>query len=385
MNSKAINFIKDFSYILISNLISLIVSILVVLIIPKLVGVEEYGYWQLYLFYASYVGFMHFGWSDGIYLRYGGKKYSELDKMLFFSQFYMLVLSQIIIASIIALVAILFLTDQNRSFIMCMTSISLLILNIRQMLLLILQGTDRIKEYARATIIGRIVYFFTIIFFLIIGIREYQLMIVADLIGNIISLFFAMYYCKEIVFNRVTLFYFSFKEAINNISAGIKLTVANIASTLIIGVVRFGIERSWDVATFGRVSLTLSVSGLMILFINAIGIVIFPILRRTHSEKLPNIYVTIRDFLMVSLLGVMFLYFPLRIFLTEWLPKYSESLIYMELIFPMSVYEGKIVLLINTYLKTLRKEKLMLQINLIMLFISVVSTIVTTVILRNLN
>ena len=29
----------------------------------------------------------------------------------------------------------------------------------------------------------------------------------------------------------------------------------------------------------------------------------------------------------------------------------------MALLFPMGVYEGKMALLINTYLKTLRKEK----------------------------
>lgn len=73
MNSKVINFIKNFSYTLTSNLLSLLVSTLVILIIPKLLGVQEYGYWQLYIFYSSYVGFLHFGWNDGIYLRYGGK------------------------------------------------------------------------------------------------------------------------------------------------------------------------------------------------------------------------------------------------------------------------------------------------------------------------
>lgn len=51
-----------------SNLVSLLVSTLVVFLIPKLIGVEDYGYWQLFLFYASYVGFLHFGWNDGISL-----------------------------------------------------------------------------------------------------------------------------------------------------------------------------------------------------------------------------------------------------------------------------------------------------------------------------
>lgn len=66
-----------------------------------------------------------------------------------------------------------------------------------------------------------------------------------------------------------------------NISVGIKLMFANIASMLIIGIVRFGIERAWDVATLGKVSLTLSILN-MIIFINAVGIIMFPTLRRTN-------------------------------------------------------------------------------------------------------
>jgi O-antigen/teichoic acid export membrane protein len=45
---KARNLVKNFSYTFSSNLIGLIISSLVVFIMPKLVGVEEYGYYQLF-------------------------------------------------------------------------------------------------------------------------------------------------------------------------------------------------------------------------------------------------------------------------------------------------------------------------------------------------
>ncbi len=76
--------LRDFSYSISSNLISLAVSTLVVLIVPKFIGVTEYGYWQLYIFYTNYVGVLHFGWLDGIYLRYGGYHYRDLDRPTFF-------------------------------------------------------------------------------------------------------------------------------------------------------------------------------------------------------------------------------------------------------------------------------------------------------------
>lgn len=385
MNSRVINFIKNFSYTVSSNLVAMLISTLMVLIIPKLIGIEEYGYWQLYLFYSSYVGFLQFGWIDGIYLRYGGKEYNKLDKRLFFSQFYMLIVLQLVIFIIIFSGSTIFVVDIKKMFVFKMTAICMLIVNARGMLLYILQCTNRIREYARITMMDRVLYCILIIVFLVIGVREYKLMILADLIGKLISLLYAMYCCKSIVFRRISTFYLSFKETIENINVGIKLMFANIASMLIIGIVRFGVERSWSVSTFGKVSLTLSISNFMMLFIDAVGIIMFPILRRTNEKKLPGIYITMRDFLMIILLGALIIYYPARFILSAWLPKYKESLMYMALLFPMCIFEGKMSLLINTYLKTLRKERLMLKINCISLILSIMVTFITITLFKNLN
>jgi len=385
LNLKALSFIKTISYTVSSNLISLIVSTLVVLIIPKLIGVEEYGYWQLYIFYSAYVGFLHFGWNDGIYLRYGGEEYKNLDKRLFYSQFIELIMVQIIIAILIWSASIIFVGDVNKKFILQMVTIAIILTNTRLLLFYVLQATNRIKEYARLTMLDRIVYIILILIFLLFGIRDFKLMIVADLVGKFTSLIFSALSCREIVFNRINEFYLTISETIKNINVGIKLMFANIASMLIIGIVRFGIEQTWDVATFGKVSLTLSISNMMMIFINAVGIIMFPILRRTNQEKLANIYSTMRDFLMVTLLGFLIIYYPLKTLMAAWLPQYAESLIYMSLVFPMFIYEGKMALLINTYLKTLRREKVMLRINLISMILSLLMTYVTTRIFVNLD
>jgi len=385
LNNKTISFMKNMSYTFTSNLIALIVSTLVILIIPKLIGIEEYGYLQLYMFYSAYVGFMHFGWNDGIYLRYGGDNYKDLDKKLFFSQFIMLLISQISIALIILFVSNLFIINVDRSFIIRMVAISLIIVNMRIMLLFILQSTNRIREYAKITMADRVIYITLIITFLLFGIRDYKILIVADLIGKGLSLTFAIISCKEIVLNKLRDFHLNFKEMFTNINVGIKLMIANIGSMLIIGIVRFGIERNWDVATFGKISLTLSISNMTMIFINAVGIILFPLLRRTNKDKLSYIYFVMRDFLLVLLLGFLITYYPLKVLLSVWLPQYSGSFIYMALLFPIVVFEGKMALLINTYLKTLREEKTMLWINVLSMFLSLVLTFVTTQLFNNLD
>lgn len=385
MNIKAMSFIKNMSYTISSNLISLIISTLVVLIVPKLIGIEEYGYWQLYIFYTSYVGFLHFGWNDGIYLRFGGEEYNNLDKRLFYSQFIELLGSQLFIAILIWLGSYFLVEDHNRGFILQMVAIAMVLVNTRIMFFYILQATNRIKEFAILTMLDRIVYILLIVIFLLFGVRNFKLMIIADLIGKFISLFFAALSCKEIVFRRINTFYLTMSESIKNISVGIKLMFANIASMLIIGIVRFRIERAWDVATFGKVSLTLSISNMMMIFINAVGVIMFPILRRTNQDKLANIYSTMRDFLMVILLGFLIIYYPLKTIMVAWLPQYAESLLYMSLVFPMFIYEGKMALLINTYLKTLRREKVMLRINVISMILSLFMTYISTSIFVNLD
>ena len=72
------SFIKKVFYAIGANLLSLCVSVLTTLVVPKFLGenVEQYGYLQIYLFYVSYIGFFHLGWCDGVFLRDGGKHLS---------------------------------------------------------------------------------------------------------------------------------------------------------------------------------------------------------------------------------------------------------------------------------------------------------------------
>lgn len=385
MSVKFKEFAANFSFTLTSNIVSMLISILIVLIVPKLIGVNEYGYWQLYIFYSGYLGFFNIGWVEGIYLRYGGQNYANLNKNLFTSQFWSFFLYIIIAGSIIAIYSFLYIKDYDKQFIFEMLTVCLIFSVPRGFLLFVLESTNRIKEFSKLTILDRVIYCLIIVLMILFGIRDFKLLIISDIIGKFITLIFAMCICKEIVFSKMVPFKNNFIEILVNISVGIKLMFSNIASMLIIGVVRFGIEHKWEVRTFGKVSLTLSIANLMMLFINAVGIIMFPILRRTDEKKLQTIYITMRDFLMIILFGMLIIYYPLKVLMSVWLPQYAESLKYMSLLFPMCVFEGKMSILINTYLKTLRKEKLLLKINVLFLILSIITTLITTLFLGNLN
>ncbi|EKU16211.1 hypothetical protein D593_1830 [Streptococcus intermedius BA1] len=37
----------------------------ILLFLPKIMGIEDYGYWQLYMFYLVYTGYLSFGTNEG--------------------------------------------------------------------------------------------------------------------------------------------------------------------------------------------------------------------------------------------------------------------------------------------------------------------------------
>ena len=162
---------------------------------------------------------------------------------------------------------------------------------------------------------------------------SFSLIIGTDLIGKFVALLYAFYHCRDIVFGRFGPFKEAFADVVANVKVGIKLMLANVASLLILGVVRWSIEREWNVSVFGKISLTLSISNLMMLFIRSVSMVLLPTLRRTDSSKYASIYSNLKIGFLVSMFGALLLYYPLNSFLLYWLPAYADSLKYMAILF----------------------------------------------------
>ena len=119
-------------------------------------------------------------------------------------------------------------------------------------------------------------------------------------------------------------------------------------------------------------------------FINAVGVVMFPLLRRTDSKNLKKLYLVLRGLFVPITYGLLLSFIPLKIILGIWLPQYTQSLIFMGILFPMVIYEGRMALLISTYLKTIRKEKIILLVNVSTLLISLCLSLISVYVFKNI-
>lgn len=380
-----LNTLKNIAYSFGANLTSLCISIFMVMFVPKFLSVNDYGLWQLFLFYFSYLGFLHFGWEDGIYLRYAGKNYDELDRKTFAGQFYGIIALQIVLAVLVSSIGQILVSDSvKRTALICAVWLAPFV-NFNNLCNFIMQITDRIKDYAKLLLSEQVLFFLGVVFFLLVlHCNEFRYMYYAKLLSVVGITLVSGYLCRSLLRHRYPLKQV-LTEAGENLLVGSKLMLANIASMLIIGIVRYGISIGWDVATFGKVSLTLGVSNFLMVFINSVSVVFFPIVKRMDESRRANAYATIRNMLDFILFAALIGYYPLRCILAWWLPKYADSLIYMSVLFPVCVFESKVTLLINTYLKSMRKEFLMLEINAVSVAFSLIVTIFTVGIWHNLD
>ena len=376
--------VKNIINIFLSNGIGFLISALVTFVAPKILGISSYGYFQLYIFYTSYFTCLHFGWADGIFLKIGGEYYNKLDKLKLRRQIWLYNIWSAVLSSILIIVAWNIDSDRAKETVLLLSSINLLVILPRTLLQIILQSTNRIKEYARLLMLEKVVYLVCAMSCFVTK-ASFVWLIAADLAGKFISYIYALMQCKDLIIVFPDTLKGSIVETIDHIRVGVKLTISNFSSMLIIGIVRFSIEKSWNVEVFGKISLTMSVSNLLMLFIRAVALTMFPVLRRTKEEHLSNIYVKMRTALMIPLLGLLVFYYPVRVIMSYWLPQYADSLIYMALLFPMCVFESKMSMLIETYMKTLRKEKWLLLVNVVTVSLSVIITLITTYWLHNLD
>lgn len=381
-----LNTLKNIAYSFGANLTSLCISIFMVMFVPKVLSIDDYGLWQLFLFYFSYLGFLHFGWEDGIYLRYAGKNYDELNRKTFAGQFYGIIALQIILAVLVSSIGQILVSDPvKRMALICAVWLAPFV-NFNNLCNFIMQITNQIKDYAKLLLTEQVVFFFAVVFFLLVfHWNEFRYMYYAKLFSVVGISLAGVYLCRRLLRPR----FYSLKqvlaEAGENLLVGSKLMLANIASMLIIGIVRYGISMGWDVATFGKVSLTLGVSNFLMVFINSVSVVFFPIVKRMDEGQRASAYAVIRNMLDIILFAALIGYYPLKCILAWWLPKYADSLIYMSALFPVCVFESKVTLLINTYLKSMRREFLMLEINVVSVVFSLIVTIVTVGIWHNLD
>lgn len=378
-------FLSNIFYAFGAQSISLILSLMLSLLVPKILGVNEFGYWQLFIFYSSYITFFHFGLNDGIYLINGGKNKKELDLSEIKSTFIFSVIMEFAI-SLVILFIVQFLNFQvDREFVVIQTLINFVLYCAANYWGYVFQAINETRVFSISVIINKICFIIFLAIILLMGISDYQIIIYSYNVAQALSLIYCFVKSRDVLRSPSLSIRVTLRNVALTISVGSKLMLANIASMLILGISRFLVDKNWGITIFSKFSFALTLVNFFLLFINQFSMVMFPALRTISSKRQKDYYYFFNDALDIILPGIFILYFPIKFILASWLPDYGDSIYYLGFLLPLCSSNGKMQMINATYLKVLRKEKKLLQINLLTVFISILLSFISIYIMDSMN
>ncbi len=361
MNVKSL--IQNAAVAFFAQAVTMLIGCLTSLLVPKLLGVEEFGYWQLFMFYAGYVGFFHFGLNDGVYLVHGGEGRSQIDKRSINSQFAFGILFQLIIGAVIIFVIAGVDIGPQRNFVIVCTAYYMVVKNASGYLGYVFQSMNETKLFSFSSILERIAFLVPLVALLLIRVQSFAGFVIAYCVSGTLQLIFNLWFARDFLSAGFLSPGDTIRESLASIRVGIKLMIANIASLLILGVARFIIDALWGIKTFGELSLSLSMVNFVFSFVSQAAMVLFPALRQGSKDEVGKFFYAVRNFMDLVFPAVYLFYFPGVWLLGMWLPQYANSFIFFAYLLPICVFDGKMSIACTTCFKVEREEALLLKIN----------------------
>ncbi len=368
MNLKK-NILRIFS----ANFLTMISGILIGFVVPAVLSVDSYAYLKTYTFYISYIGFLHLGFVDGMYIKYGGKELLDLDKSEFKLEHRIFILFQIII-TIICLGISFF----KKDVILFLFSLSIIPINTFAFFSLFYQSVGEFKKYANITYVYTIIYLFlNVLLAIVFRSKNYILYCITSIIANgIVFIYLELKYIVQ--FKDVKAKYDS--KVWNNIKVGFFILLGNLSVMMFYAIDRWFIKLFYKVNDFAYYSFAISMLNIINLLISSISIAFYNYLSKDENvEKIKKL----KDYFLILGVFASLGYFVFAGIVNIILKKYIPSLNIIAVSFAAYPYMIVInALYVNLY-KARKDEKRYFKVVVMMVLISVVYNTIAMLLDKN--
>ena len=356
------SFKKNMLLALGAQAVALGVGLIKSLVLPAAMSVEGFAYWQVYVLYSGFVGVCAFGYTDGVYLLYGGYDYKDLplERLRGANRVYCLFLAVLSIA--LGCFAMLG-DDGLRSFAFAFVALDVFVLCMSGLCTYVLQVTNQFKRYSFCTVVDKVIFLAAAVCMAAAGLADFRLYVVVDAATKVVALACFGWFCRGVLFGRASALATSSREALTYARTGISLMLANFSGMLISNLGRFIIDWLGDLASYAFYSFGNSVTNLVLTFVTAVSSVLYPKLKRVSDGDLGSYFLRIDKAMLPIASAGLLLYFPALWFVGAFYARYAPMLAYLNVMFVSAVYQARISILVNTFYKTLRMERRMLLAN----------------------
>lgn len=328
--NKSNNIKQGILYVFFANLINLMISLTKGFLLPKFISIEAYADIQTYLLYVSYVGLLHFGYLDGLYLKYGGKEFESIGE----KEFNICRINTFIL-QILVIIPAIFLANIMKSQIILLFAISILPLNMVTLYKNLFQATGQFKKYSKVLNLSSIISFFGTIFLLFItktndAIPYIIVLMLADYI-----VWFLLEYEVNTEFKIKFKFICSIKHFVQYTKSGIVLMLGNFSSVLMTGIDRWFVKFALTTTEFAYYSFAVRIENLLTVFTTPIVTTMYNYLcNNDNKEKI----LKIKNICLIVGLVIIGSAFPIKFILENFLQKYEDVKTILFLLFSIQVF-----------------------------------------------
>jgi len=306
---------KDITKVFSSNVINLMVGLITGFLVPAFLSIDQYAYLKTFTLYIGYVGILHFGFIDGLYIKYGGKTEQELDKNILKGEQLFLLYFQMIITAFFFLMGV-FLKDN----ILLAFSLAILPINMIMLFQFLFQALGQFGSYAKITLITpNLLLVMNLVIIYILKLDNYWPFVVGTILIN-----YLVFFGLEISFLRKEKGYkasFNPKTLKENFSIGIFIMIGNLSAILFYSIDRWFVKYLFSVKEFAFYSFAISMMTVINLLISSVTMTFYPYLIRNQEEGLHRKIKTYFLILGTIASGGYFAFsFVVRFFLQKYIP-----------------------------------------------------------------
>lgn len=367
---------KGVLQIILGNIIYLLISTLINLVLPKYMTLESYAVLKTYILYINYAGLFHLGIIDGIYLKYGGKDISEVQKSECKTD-----LTGLILLSLFFAFIILGMGFMASSEILMAYSIGIISFNTLGFFKNFYSAVGLFGKYSWILSCEIIVIFFCYLLLIYIGIDDNAIPYIANRVAVLCILCLFCYFSLELHKVNINEIKNVIENIVDNIKQGILLMLGNFATVCFSGIDRWVVLLFINKRAFAIYAFAVSMEQIVNAFISPVTLSMYNYLCKYtdyHRIKVIKNLVTCWGFLLI-ILG-----FPTQYIVNMYLPKYKEAIGLIFVLFAaMAIHTVIKGVYLNIY-KIERKQKVYFKQMITMLVIAVLLDLAFYGIFRNM-
>ncbi len=380
-------FLKNIAMVLFSNIFSILSGILVGFIIPKMMDVSDYGYYKAFSLYTSYIGLLHLGFIDGIYLKFAGKSFEDLNKEKFRFYFKFIFALQLLMTLIVLGIAFFFI-NTNYFLVLVFVALDIIAVNLITYYEFISQITLQFKKISIRNILRNsfniiaIAILYVLYRFNDVVIYNYIYVSIVVGINYVMAIWYIISY-RDLSFGKSANFREAKADLVVFFKVGIQLLLANLIGQLMFIVDQQVVNIFFDNETYASYAFAYTMINLITIATSAISVVLYPTLKTMNEETVKQNYSKINSYLLIFVSLCLLIYFPLDLIIRTFLPKYIDSLQIFIIILPGVLISSSISVIKYNCYKTFNKIRSYFIKSLVMLIVAIVADVIVYIIFKN--